>query len=586
MKRSRLPSDPHEPDEVLDRRLADFLRREAGRVVRGRRSDAEVVAAIRRRVAHRRRSAMLGALAVAAVLVVALVGSVYLAGAVKPGPALPVAPAPTASPAASYPRKLWPVPTATLAPSVAAATVDLAGTFPGGGLWAMRGSAFLVSADAGASWRQSTLPTLAPQSEQMVVVLDAEHAWYVVVGPGASPVTGAPTDILHYAVYRTSDGGRTWQQRAVPGNYPATAASLVFVDPKHGDLLCSAERFSSGTSTVLWTTDGGASWQVVGTAAWIGSMFAASDPSTLWAGAPPEAGPVAHPLLAASRDGGRTWQDVSLPGLSAGLGGAARWLAGPPVFRDASTGVVTVTTINSGFHPETWLYRTSDGGHAWSLVADRPMEAAAGPALLDATHWLLPLVNPLGVAASSDGGFTWHDLGTRGLGGVANPGWIAWIGGLDASHAAALVPTGHASPGPAALYLSADGGASWHAADVTGVAVNPIASPFGQCPHPAPLAFDPEARANAVAAARAAVPTLYKTIDTAGYEVQVAAPANSPPVARYGSIVRTLCGPLTQSGTYVVELRFPAMEPSASLSQGQLFVGRLGAGWQVWYQYH
>ncbi len=217
-------------------------------------------------------------------------------------------------------------------------------------------------------------------------------------------------------------------------------------------------------------------------------------------------------------------------------------------------------------------------------MADRPIEAAAGPALLDATHWLLPLVNPIGLAATADGGATWHDLTASGVSGVAGSGWFIWIGGIDLTHAAALVAAGNS--GPLVLYLTSDGGRSWHAADVSGVAADPVAVPFGRCPNPPPLTFDPDAGVNAVAAARAALPTLYRNIETAGYQVRAAGPATATSVAGYGAIAGTLCGQLARSRTYVVELYFPAMEPSASLSQGQLFASRLGVGWQVWYQYH
>jgi hypothetical protein len=47
-----------------------------------------------------------------------------------------------------------------------------------------------------------------------------------------------------------------------------------------------------------------------------------------------------------------------------------------------------------------------------------------------------------------------------------------------------------------------------------------------------------------------------------------------------------MCGPVVGSRTWVVEMRFPKLEPSASLSQGQAFVSRFRSGWRVWYRYH
>jgi photosystem II stability/assembly factor-like uncharacterized protein len=570
MRPCRPDFDPNEPDEALDRHLADFLRREADRRVLGRRPEEAVVTAI---LGHRPhgRDATLGALAVAVLLVLALAGSLYFGSSVAPVLAPSSSPATPPTPVASHPAKLLPTAAPPPAPDLAWAKVDLAGTFPGG-LWAVQGTSYLLSTDAGSSWRQTPLPAAPLQGAQAVAVLDATHAWYVAAGPGSTPITGAPSDVLHLVVYRTSDGGRTWKVSAIPGNYPETSQSLVFVDGDHGYLLCSAERFSSGTSTVLATSDGGATWRVVGTSPWLGSMLAGSDPTTLWAGAQPEAGPVSHPLLAVSRDGGRTWQDVALPGL--GQPGGA--LSGPPEFSSASTGVVAAGSL---------LFRTTDGGRTWTRLADLPSQASTAPALLDATHWLAPTVNPSGLASTTDGGASWRHLITSGLSGVANQGWIVWIGASDASHVAALEPIGNDYPGGTALYLSADGGRNWRPADVVGVATDPVAPSVGSCPS-APLDFDPRATENAIAAARTAVPLLYRGVDTSGYQVRAAAPAAASSVAGWGAIAGSLCGSLTRSRTYVVELYFPAMEPSASLSQGQLFVSRSAAGWQVWYQYH
>jgi hypothetical protein len=84
---------------------------------------------------------------------------------------------------------------------------------------------------------------------------------------------------------------------------------------------------------------------------------------------------------------------------------------------------------------------------------------------------------------------------------------------------------------------------------------------------------------NAIARVRAAVAKIYTNINTNGYRVTSAAPAGG---GGFGAIPAGMCGPLVGSRTYVVQLSFPAMAPSASLSQGQLFVSRFTQGWQVW----
>jgi hypothetical protein len=53
-----------------------------------------------------------------------------------------------------------------------------------------------------------------------------------------------------------------------------------------------------------------------------------------------------------------------------------------------------------------------------------------------------------------------------------------------------------------------------------------------------------------------------------------------------GSQVAFQCGKAIQARTVVVELRFPQEFPSASLSEGVLFVSRFKSGYRVWERAH
>jgi len=383
--------------------------------------------------------------------------SATVAAAATPAPSGPPA-APSATPGA---------------PTIPSAAADQAGTFPGG-LWATRGSTLLISSDAGASWQRSAIPTAAVYLGTSVFVLDREHAWSITPGPGTTPFDGSSSDVLHLVVHRTADGGRTWQQAAVPGNYAGTGSWLVFVDPQHGYLMCSAIRGSTGLSTVLRTDDGGRTWSVAGTGSWLGSMFSASDATTVWAGAEQEAGPVVHPLLDVSRDGGRTWEAAPLPGLvgpsEQGVGGAMRYLTEPPLFLSPTTGIVSIATDDPGGTVSSF-FRTADGGRTWSRAGGIAFPISAGPdsggpAVLDARDWLLPVDYPTQLEATADGGATWHSLATSGLpaGSI-----ISWMAGLDPTHAAALV-SGPWYPEPDELFLTSDAGRSWRPAALGGSA--------------------------------------------------------------------------------------------------------------------
>lgn len=342
-------------------------------------------------------------------------------------------------------------------------SIALAGTFHGG-LWAVQGSSWLTSTDAGATWRRRRLPA-GGSPPLTVAAWDAANAWVISLGPGSTADTGAPTDVIHLVVHRTTDGGTTWTASTVPGNFAAHAPILIFVDTRRGYLISSPERFSDGVSTILRTGDGGATWRAIGSGMWLGPLVGASDKATLWAGAKQSASPVSsYSLLGVSRDGGRTWEDAHLPGIEAQIGGAVVWLDGPPTFSDAANGIVTTTAMD-GPRRRTRIYRTADAGRSWMLVSDLAMEAAAGPALLDANHWLLPRINPFGMLATRDGGATWEEIKTSGL---ASNGWIVWMDAVDSGHAAAIVPTGDAYPGPAVLQVTSDGGKNWRGSSLGG----------------------------------------------------------------------------------------------------------------------
>ena len=152
----------------------------------------------------------------------------------------------------------------------------MAGSFPGGGLWAVRAlgagaslpaalprAGFWTSIDAGATWRSGTVPQSltvdgwVPAST--VFALDADHAWAITDGPGSTGFSGAQTDVLSLVASRTTDGGRTWASTPIPGNYAGTDQSLSFVDPLHGFLLITPFRGSLTPGALVRTVDGGQS---------------------------------------------------------------------------------------------------------------------------------------------------------------------------------------------------------------------------------------------------------------------------------------------------------------------------------------
>jgi hypothetical protein len=128
--------------------------------------------------------------------------------------------------------------------------------------------------------------------------------------------------------------------------------------------------------------------------------------------------------------------------------------------------------------------------------------------------------------------------------------------------------------GAAALLVTAWGGAKAEAGPA------PALSP--DCPKVVPLEPGRHARERAIAAVRESLRTGPE--DWRTYEIRSAYRATSG--QGFAVVAFPMCGPVVGRRTWVVEIRFPKLEPSASLSQGQAFVSRFRSGWRVWYRYH
>jgi photosystem II stability/assembly factor-like uncharacterized protein len=368
------------------------------------------------------------------------------------------APIATASPMASG--------TPTIDP--AAAQVYDAGMTRSGVLWAVRDTTLAISTDSGRTWSENPLPPHsggAGDSIGAVAVADADHAWVLATFTldAATPGQSAAGRITTAVIYRTVDGGATWQLSKARSFEGDVSERLLFVDAHSG--FAVIDPSSGPGSTVLHTVDGGLTWAVTSTKAPVDGAVTATDEDTLWIGHSPAA-TAGRPLLRVSRDAGATWSNVSLPGVgatsSADLYVISHGSMGAVTFLSSTEGYVVVSQkLATGY--ETHYYRTADGGRSWSRVATFGRRALVAPVFVDETHWYQVDFPQSQMEATTDGGQTWSTVGTTtAFGDSLVNFWTA-----DGQNYAALgaVDPSSASDHSEALFLTWDGGETWQPAD-------------------------------------------------------------------------------------------------------------------------
>lgn len=178
--------------------------------------------------------------------------------------------------------------------------------------WGVSDTNILRTNDGGLTWYNVTPPEIDETGFGIdLFALDTEHAWMQKPDFESYPNSGF--------LYRTSDGGRTWKDVAVP----FSRGDIYFLDENDGWVLADLGiGAGSNAVAVFQTTDGGATWEQTYT----------NDPND-----------------ADAKD--------SLP-----LGGIKSDIV--PLNMD--TAWVSGVTYASG---EVFLYRTDDGGRSWTHVA-------------------------------------------------------------------------------------------------------------------------------------------------------------------------------------------------------------------------
>ncbi len=279
-----------------------------------------------------------------------------------------------------------------------------------GGVWKTQ--------DAGITWINMSDGWFATSSVGALTVSDSDPN-VIYVGMGEATIRG---DVSHGdGIYRSSDGGQTWEHLGLEAT---RHISEIIVHPRDPDrVLVAAFGHAFGPNPergVYRSDDGGRSWDLVlHVSEKSGAADLAVDPrnpeviyASMWEGhrnfwemssGGPDSG------LWRSTDGGDTWTELTgNEGLPPGLWGKVGLAASP-----ARAGRVWAL-IESVDEPG--LYRSDDSGQTWKLVSDRNdlryrpwyyMHVFADPVDADTVY-----VNNLNLWRSNDGGQTFTQIGT------------------------------------------------------------------------------------------------------------------------------------------------------------------------------
>jgi photosystem II stability/assembly factor-like uncharacterized protein len=316
--------------------------------------------------------------------------------------------------------------------------------------------AVLVTADGGAHWRNVTPPGFAGWTDRTMYFLDLAHAWvavtqHVVAHPSSTPAT--------ITVFRTSDGAQSWQS-ATFQLADGSPSQLDFVDLDHGWMVL---QIDNGVA-IYRTHDGGVHWEQA-------SVSHYTQPNGTASGVLPMSnafGPDRANQLSCQLD---PFNAIS--------------------FRDASTGWAAGSCIGPG--ATAYFYVTHDAGSTWQ---SQPLPSgpatpecpcfirSTGPAFTSSRDATVTVafdayktscqpqnggtacgstsIPGTGVVyATHDGGATWA---AHVLPGVASGAEPTFIDARTGWYAASIPKSAPSFPGETTfdnLYMTTDGGASW-----------------------------------------------------------------------------------------------------------------------------
>jgi photosystem II stability/assembly factor-like uncharacterized protein len=279
--------------------------------------------------------------------------------------------------------------------------------------------------DGGATWESAQMPGVDTTIQfRDVHAVSADVAYLLAAGPGERS-----------RIYKTTDGGRSWQLQFQNRDSAAFFDCFAFGDAEHGVAVSDAV---GGRLIIIRTDDGGAHWERVpddaipaahpgeGAFAASGTCVVAVGARAAWIGT----GATDGARVYLTTDGGRRWEVALTPVVSGQFSGIASL-----AFRDTLHGVALGGRLGAPEEFSDNVAVTADGGRTWAL-AGRPNFSGAvygGVYVPGARTPTLVAAGPKGLALSADEGRSWTTLSTDAYWsvGFASPraGWAVGPGG-------------------------------------------------------------------------------------------------------------------------------------------------------------
>jgi photosystem II stability/assembly factor-like uncharacterized protein len=289
--------------------------------------------------------------------------------------------------------------------------------------WASGAKGTVLRTVDGAHWQALQVPGADKIDFRDIHAVDARSALVMGAGPGSAS-----------RIYRTVDGGATWQLLATNQYQDGFWDAMAFWDKDNGILFGDPVK---GRFQVYVTLDGGASWREV-QASGLEAMpsegaFAASGTCLSVAGANDAwiaTGGAAASRVFHSADRGRTWRAAATP---IPAGAAARGVFSV-AFPNPKEGVAVGGDYKDALLAGVNGARTEDGGATWTPVQVQPAGYMSVVVPVPGAPRAFVAAGLAGSGLTRDGGRTWAVLDRTPMNtvGFANPatGWAVGPKGL------------------------------------------------------------------------------------------------------------------------------------------------------------